>query len=104
MCAQSPNHRHRNSKAFEEHIQTSVSSGFVTEHCLYNSLRSGVMAVWKLFTLANDAASVPERLTTRARQHMADDRDTQSRNGTCRPLYNHLWAHGIRVRTPYTAH
>ena len=35
---QSPNHRHRNLKAFEEHIQTHVSVCFVTEQYSYEEL------------------------------------------------------------------
>ena len=46
---QLPSHRHRNLKAFEEHIQTHISSCFITEWYLYNF--SGLVArvVWKLF-------------------------------------------------------
>ena len=35
LFEQLPNHRHRNLKAFEEHIQKHVSSCFVTESYLY---------------------------------------------------------------------
>ena len=41
IAEQSPNHRHRNLKAFEERIQTRVSSCFVAEQCLYNFLGLG---------------------------------------------------------------
>ena len=46
---QFPNHRHRNLKACEEHVQTHVFSRFITESCLYNFSGLGVRVVWKLF-------------------------------------------------------
>ena len=46
---QFPDHRNRNFKAFEEHIQTHVSSCFVAEQYLYNFSGLGVRVVWKLF-------------------------------------------------------
>ena len=49
---QLPNHRHRNLKAFEEHIQKHVSSCFVTELYLYNFSGLGVRVAWKLSLLS----------------------------------------------------
>ena len=42
-------HRHRNLKAFREHLKHLVSYGFITERYLYNCSWLGVRMVWKLF-------------------------------------------------------
>ena len=51
LYEQLPNHRHRNLKAFEEHIQKHIYYLFVTESYLYYFSGSGVRVVWKLFII-----------------------------------------------------
>ena len=49
-----PDHRHRNLKAFREHIQKMTSSCFITERYLYNFSWLGVRVVWNLFISVSD--------------------------------------------------
>ena len=44
-----PDHRHRNFKAFREHIKHQDPACSITEQYLYNLSWLGVRVVWKLF-------------------------------------------------------